>query len=251
MIKIADLVRDEGYAYRDIALVCGSLDTYGDMITRAAVKFGIPVYVDQNVSLMLNPFIEYITSALNIVISGYRYEDVFHYMRSGMTGFEPGDTDLLENYVRALGISGRKEWEDRFLRRMPRRFTSRKQEVEEKEQQLLEKLDAMRAQITSDLKPLFDAKGGTVKEITDALICVVEAANSKEKLEAYAELFESQKDLKKAREYDQIYTRVMNLLEQMNGLIGDEKLDMTEYRDVLSAGFGEISVGTIPRMSTG
>jgi ATP-dependent helicase/nuclease subunit B len=247
MIKIANLVRDEGYAYRDIALVCGSLDTYGDMITRAANKFGIPVYVDQNVSLMLNPFIEYITSALNIVISGYRYEDVFHYMRSGMTGFDPGDTDLLENYVRALGISGRKQWEDRFLRRMPRKFTSRKQEIEEKEQQLLEKLDAMRAQISSDLKPLFDTKGGSVKEITDALICVIEAANSKEKLEAYTQMFESKGDLKKAREYDQIYTRVMELLNQMNGLIGDEKLDMAEYRDVLSAGFGEISVGTIPQ----
>lgn len=247
MIKIADLVRDEGYAYRDIALVCGSLDTYGDIITRQAQKFGIPVYVDTNVSLMLNPFIEYITSALNIVISGYRYEDVFHYMRSGMTGFDAGDTDLLENYVRALGIKGRKQWEDRFLRRMPRKFKSRKQDLEQKDQMLLEKLDLMREKISSDLKPLFDAKGGTVKEITDALISVVEAGNLKEKLEEYRNTFEEKGDLKKAKEYDQIYTRVMLLLEQMNALIGDEKLDMAEYKDVLSAGFGEISVGTIPQ----
>jgi ATP-dependent helicase/nuclease subunit B len=247
MIKIADLVRDEGYAYRDIALVCGSLDTYGDIITRQAQKFGIPVYVDTNVSLMLNPFIEYITSALNIVISGYRYEDVFHYMRSGMTGFDAGDTDLLENYVRALGIKGRKQWEDRFLRRMPRKFKSRKQDLEQKDQMLLEKLDLMREKISSDLKPLFDAKGGTVKEITDALISVVEAGNLKEKLEEYRNTFEENGDLKKAKEYDQIYTRVMMLLEQMNALIGDEKLDMAEYKDVLSAGFGEISVGTIPQ----
>ncbi len=247
MIKIADLVRDEGYAYRDIALVCGSLDTYGDIITRQAQKFGIPVYVDTNVSLMLNPFIEYITSALNIVISGYRYEDVFHYMRSGMTGFDAGDTDLLENYVRALGIKGRKQWEDRFLRRMPRKFKSRKQDLEQKDQMLLEKLDLMREKISSDLKPLFDAKGGTVKEITDALISVVEAGNLKEKLEEYRNTFEENGDLKKAKEYDQIYTRVMLLLEQMNALIGDEKLDMAEYKDVLSAGFGEISVGTIPQ----
>ena len=247
MIKISDLVRDEGYAYRDIALVCGSLDTYGDIITRQAQKFGIPVYVDTNVSLMLNPFIEYITSALNIVISGYRYEDVFHYMRSGMTGFDAGDTDLLENYVRALGIKGRKQWEDRFLRRMPRKFKSRKQDLEQKDQMLLEKLDLMREKISSDLKPLFDAKGGTVKEITDALISVVEAGNLKEKLEEYRNTFEENGDLKKAKEYDQIYTRVMLLLEQMNALIGDEKLDMAEYKEVLSAGFGEISVGTIPQ----
>ena len=247
MIKISDLVREEGYAYRDIALVCGSLDTYGDIVARQAQKFGIPVYLDQNVSLMLNPFIEYITSALNIVISGYKYEDVFHYMRSGMTGFDAGDTDLLENYVRALGIRGQKAWEDRFLRRMPRKFKSKKSDMDEKEQQLLEKLDSMREKISSDLKPLFDAGKGSVTEIIDALICVVEANNSKEKLEAYKLSFEEAGELKKAREYDQIYDRVMTLFMQMNALIGDEKLDICEFRDVLCAGFGEISVGTIPQ----
>ena len=82
MIKIRALVRDEVYAYRDIAVVCGGLTSYGNLVKRAARKFDIPVYIDQNTGLLLNPFIEYITSAINIVISGYRYEDVFHYMRS-------------------------------------------------------------------------------------------------------------------------------------------------------------------------
>ncbi len=247
MIKISYLVRDEGYAYRDIALVCGSLESYGAIIERQADKFGIPVYLDQNVSLMLNPFIEYITSALNIVISGYRYDDVFHYMRSGMTGFDPGDTDLLENYVRALGIRGRSQWEDRFLRRMPRKFSARGKDTEDRQQETLSKLDGMREKISSDLRPLFDAAGGTVSRITDALISVVEANNSKEKLEAYKDMFEAAGDLKKAREYQQIYDRIMTLFEQLKALIGDEKTELTEYRDILSAGFAEISVGTIPQ----
>ena len=126
MIKIRSLVRDEGYAYRDIAVVCGGLTSYGNLVKRAARKFDIPVYIDQNTGLLLNPFIEYITSAINIVISGYRYEDVFHYMRSGMTDFSKEDTDILENYVRALGIKGRKQWEDRFMRRMPTKFKRKK-----------------------------------------------------------------------------------------------------------------------------
>ena len=43
-IKISELVREKGYAYRDIAIVCGSLEGYGDMVTRQAKKFEIPVY---------------------------------------------------------------------------------------------------------------------------------------------------------------------------------------------------------------
>ncbi len=249
MIKISDLVRKEGYAYRDIALVCGSLESYATEVMRQAERFDIPVYVDQNVSLMLNPFIEYITSALNIVISGYRYEDVFHYMRSGMTEFDSADTDLLENYVRALGIQGRKAWEDKFMRRMPRRFRRSKKAgaQDEKELAQLLKLEGMRNKISQDLSGLFAAEKGRASDIIKALRTVIENNGSRQKLLDYKEMFVSRNDLKKAREYDQIYDKIMTLLDQVEGLIGDEELSLKEFRDILSAGFGEISVGTIPQ----
>ena len=249
LIKISDLIRDGGYAYRDIALVCGSLDSYADIISNQARKFDIPVYIDKNSSLLLNPIIEYITSAINIVISGYRYEDVFHFMRSGMSDFSPEDTDLLENYVRALGIKGRKQWEDRFMRRMPKRFVTagKSEKASEKELELLQKLDQMRDAISTSLKPLADSKKGTVKDITKALLTVIESNNSKEKLEAYRDKFEAEGDLKKAREYDQIYDKIIILLGQMDGLLGDEKIELSEYKEILSTGFADIEVGTIPQ----
>ncbi|MBO6241347.1 MAG: PD-(D/E)XK nuclease family protein [Butyrivibrio sp.] len=247
-IKISDLVREKGYEYRDIALVCGGLDNYSDNLEEEARKFNIPVYIDKNSSLLLNPFIEYITSAINIVISGYKYEDVFHYMRSGMTSFPPEDIDLLENYVRALGIKGRKQWEDKFLRRMPKKFkASSRNKDSEKEILLLEKLEGMREQISSNLKPLFDSKRGTVREITQALLTVIENEKCSEKLDAYKEKFKACGNEKKAREYEQVYDKILNLLKQMDELLGDEVLDLTEYRDILNAGFSEIEVGTIPQ----
>ncbi|MBP3782162.1 MAG: PD-(D/E)XK nuclease family protein [Butyrivibrio sp.] len=249
MIGIKDLVRTKGYAYRDIALVCGSLEAYGEQIDRAAKRFDIPVYVDQNTSIMLNPFIEYITSALNIVISGYKYEDVFHYMRSGLTSFDMADTDLLENYVRSLGIRGKKAWEDKFLRRMPKRFKkyADPKKRSEKDLQDLEKLEGMREAINSHLSGLFKVKNATAKEIIEALRAVIDNNNSREKLEGYKQRFEAEGNLKKAREYDQIYNKVMALFDQIEGLIGDEKLEISEFKDIVTAGIGEISVGTIPQ----
>ncbi|MBE5828482.1 MAG: helicase-exonuclease AddAB subunit AddB [Butyrivibrio sp.] len=249
MIGIKDLVRTKGYAYRDIALVCGSLEAYGEQIDRAAKRFDIPVYVDQNTSIMLNPFIEYITSALNIVISGYKYEDVFHYMRSGLTSFDMADTDLLENYVRSLGIRGEKAWEDKFLRRMPKRFKkyADPKKRNEKDLQDLEKLEGMREAINSHLSGLFKVKNATAKDIIEALRAVIDNNNSREKLEGYKQRFEAEGNLKKAREYDQIYNKVMALFDQIEGLIGDEKLEISEFKDIVTAGIGEISVGTIPQ----
>ncbi|SFU70160.1 PD-(D/E)XK nuclease family protein [Butyrivibrio sp. M55] len=248
MMKIRSLVRDEGYAYRDIAVVCGGLSSYGNLVKRAARKFDIPVYIDQNTGLLLNPFIEYITSAINIVISGYRYEDVFHYMRSGMTDFSKEDTDILENYVRALGIKGRKQWEDRFMRRMPTKFKRKKsKEDDTSELELIEKLDGMRAAISAELKPLFDAKGGTAAEITEALFKMIEENDCSTKLERYKEKFEKFGDREKAKEYDQVYKKVSDILKQIAALIGDDKLELKEYKDILNVGFGDIEVGTIPQ----
>ena len=249
MIKIVDTIRNGKYAYRDIAIVCGSLEEYSDIIGKSAEKFGIPVYIDQNTSLMLNPFIEYITSAINIVISGYKYEDVFHYMRSGMTDFSREDTDTLENYVRALGIRGQKQWDDIFSRHMPKKFRKGKNEeaAGEREILLMNKLNDMRSRINEELKPLFAVKKATAKNISDALFTIIEKNESEIKLLEYKAFFEKKGDLKKAREYDQIYGKIIKLLEQISSLIGEDELELSEYRDILSAGFGEIEVGTIPQ----
>ncbi len=249
MIKISDIVREKNYAYRDIAIVCGSLDTYSDLIEKLATRFEIPVYIDKNVSLLLNPFIEYITSAINIVTGNFKYEDVFHYMRSGMTDFTPEDADILENYVRGLGIKGQKQWEDRFSRRMPVKFRKKSGEgdTEERELELFSSLEGMRKAISESLAPLLNKNNKTAEDITKALFEVIENNNCSNKLKSYSDSFKNEGDLKRAREYDQIYDKIIALLQQIMDLIGDDELTLTEYRDILSAGFGEIEVGNIPQ----
>ncbi|WP_051151037.1 PD-(D/E)XK nuclease family protein [Butyrivibrio sp. VCB2006] len=250
MLKIMEAVRSGKYAYRDIALVCGNLEEYSDLVARTADRFGIPVYIDQNTSLMLNPFIEYITSALGIIIYGYKYEDVFHYMRSGMTAFSKEDTDLLDNYVRALGIKGPSQWDDRFSRRMPKKFSGGNKktgDTAERDVAIMEKLEDMRTRITQELAPLAGVKKASAKEISDAILEVIEINGSKTKLSEYRDFFMEKGDRRKAREFEQIYDKVVALLTQIGDLIGSDELTLSEYRDILSVGFGDIEVGSIPQ----
>ena len=72
-------------------------------------------------------------------------------------------------------------------------------------------------------------------------------ASIEEKLMAYEQYFTEQGELVKAKEYAQIYRLVMELLEQICGLLGDEELELKEFADILDAGFAEIKVGTIPQ----
>ena len=244
LLKIKELIRNEDCQYRDIAVVCGNLDTYGGLFDRASSIFGIPMYIDKTNNIGLNPFIEYVRSAINVVITGYSHEAVFHYMRSGMTDFDAEATDVFENYVRALGIRGRKRWEDKFTRHMKSRGGKND---EAKETAFMELVNGIREELVGSLSPLFAAQKGTIRDISTALYEFIVNNNSQQKLERMALEFKENGDLIRNREYSQIYSRVVDLLDQLVSLMGDDTIKLEEYLEILEAGFGEIEVGTIPQ----
>ena len=236
-LAIRKLVREEGYCYRDIAVVTGDMERYGFLAKEEFAKFEIPYFLDQTNKLVLNPFIEFMRSALLVSIQEYSYESVFHFLRCGLSGITPEETDKLENYVLTMGIRGRKAWNEKFTRRPNR---------QEEEAQQLEKLNALRERITEMLEPLM-VKEATGEELVKSLYDFIVRADIEAKLAQYEDTFTQEENLVKAKEYAQIYRLVMTLLEQIIGLLGDEQMTMKEFADILDAGFAEIKVGTIPQ----
>lgn len=230
------LVREEGYQYRDIAVITGDLGVYADYVEETFERFEIPCYIDTTKGIALNPFIEYIRSALKIILSNFSYEAVFHFLRSGLTGISMEETDRLENYVLRQGIRGRKRWSELFVRR-----TGTQQEADE-----LAAVNETRQKLLDRLAPLLtDGKNG--KDYVNHLYTFLVESHTYEQLSALEKSFQEAGDLVKAKEYGQIYRLVMELLEQIYDLIGEEEMPLQEFADILDAGFGEIQVGTIPQ----
>lgn len=75
------------------------------------------VFMDHKRSILLNSFVEYIRSLLNMVKDNFSYESVFRFLRTNLSGFTYGEVDELENYVIALGIRGYKKWQESWIRR--------------------------------------------------------------------------------------------------------------------------------------
>lgn len=236
-LAIKKLIRTKDYCYRDIAVVTGDMERYGFLAQEEFEKFGIPYFLDQTNKLVLNPFVEFIRSALLVVIQDYSYESVFHFLRCGLSGITPEETDRLENYILTMGIRGKKRWSSIFSRRLQR---------EEEEAKDLEELNALRERIVTMLEPLM-MKEATGEVFVKALYDFIVRAEIEEKLYDYEKQFEAEGDLVKAKEYAQIYRLVMELLEQVIGLLGQETMQIKEFSDILDAGFAEIKVGTIPQ----
>lgn len=238
-LRIYDLVRSGKYAYKDIAVVCGDLETYADSLEERLSEIGVPVFVDRTNKIVLNPFIEFIKSALGVLMHDFSYDSVFHLCRSGFTDFTSDEVDRLDLYVRSLNIRGKRAYTKEFTR-IQRGFKN-------KDQALLEmpNRNETRAKLVDLLEPLLrpaHTAGDYVRNLYD----FIKKNNSYERILKLKEGFETAGDLSRAREYSQIYDLVMKLLESIYALVGDAETTSEEFYRLFEAGVSEMKVGTIP-----
>ena len=244
---INEKVQKEGMRYRDLAVVTGDLASYGKEIAHRFDEAGIPYFLDDKKSILENPFIELIRAALDGVKDA-SYESIFRYLKTGFVYDETYSreeaqvlTDRMENYARALGIKGWKNWDMTWEK--PCRGGERLslEELNQYRQWMLEPLKVLRQ--------AFKEENATISSVTTVLRQVLESMKLEEKLESFSNYFLERKepgDENRAREYSQVYERVMELLERLEGLLGDEKADMKNYIQILDAGFEEIKIGVLP-----
>lgn len=238
-IQIRDLLKTNRYAYRDIAIVTGDIGRYAPYAEELFSKYDIPVFIDETRKLILNPFTEYLKSGLRVIAENFSYESICHFLKSGMTGLSFDEIDLLENYILALKVKGKKKWERMFVR-YPKYMAG--------DLDALDSINKTREKVIAILAPLIELKKQAKAEvITEALYKFIVDNHTYERIKEYEKTFHNAGDMVKEKEYSQIYKNIMILLEQIHSLLEGEKINIEEYIKILEAGITEISIGVIPQ----
>lgn len=236
--RILRLVREKGCRYGEIAVITGDLETYGSLARQAFEDAGIPFFVDEKHSILMNPFVGYIRAALEMAAQGFSYESVFRYLRCGMSDVTREETDWLENYAVALGIRGFKRWKEKWVR-VYRGM---------KEESLLE-INRIREKFTEETEALavgFSGKKKTVREYCQYLYKFIVKSRIQEKLKIQEEIFAQKGSRAMEKEYAQIYGIVMELLDKMAEILGEETVSTEEFRQILETGMSQAKVALIP-----
>ena len=245
-LYIRHLIREQGMTYRDIAVVIGDLEGYASYVETEFGQLEIPCFLDRTRGIVLNPMIEYIKSALQLYIKDFSYDTVFHFLRSGMADISREEIDELENYVIRTGARGYRTYSRLFTRRTEE-MQGNAEGSEQAEEKTLERLNRIRQQFMDAVEILHMGSQEKAGDYVSHLYDFLEQNQVQQKLLNYQQQFEKEGDLSRAREYAQIYRLVMDLLDQVYELLGEEEISRQEFADILEAGFGEITVGTIPQ----
>ena len=245
-LYIRHLIREQGMSYRDIAVVIGDLEGYASYVETEFGQLEIPCFLDRTRGIVLNPMIEYIKSALQLYIKDFSYDTVFHFLRSGMADISREEIDELENYVIRTGARGYRTYSRLFTRRTEE-MQGNAEGSEQAEEKTMERLNRIRQQFMDAVEILHMGSQEKAGDYVSHLYDFLEQNQVQQKLLNYQQQFEKEGDLSRAREYAQIYRLVMDLLDQVYELLGEEEISRQEFADILEAGFGEITVGTIPQ----
>ena len=234
---IARAVRREGLRYGQIAVVTGDIEGYGELLLAECTRAGVPAFLDNKRKIYHNPCIMLIRAVLQNALSGFSYDSVFRYLKSGLTKFSQEEVSVLENYCLACGIRGERMWKTEWKYRYRTR-----QEIKP------EYLNSLRERVYGELygigKSLAEAK--TAGERTRALYEFIEQSGLEERLRDMASGFEKKGDLVRAGEYRQVYRGVIDLLDRFIELLDTEEVSLREYIELMETGFRECKVGLVP-----
>ncbi|MBE5937599.1 MAG: hypothetical protein E7265_06170 [Lachnospiraceae bacterium] len=237
--QIRNLVKDKGLRYRDIAVVSGDVSLYGQLLEQEFERADIPAFIDNTKSVISNSFVDMIRSLLKLAEGRFLYEDVIHFLRNGLVrdylNFGSEDTDILENFLIARGIRGKKNWN--------KVWNSAKHDED-----VMLAINEYRERVTAVLMP-YVCKMEECSCIEDYCRVLYEFLVEYEFssiLEAKASGYDACGMPIEKKEYEQIYRIVINLLDQTATLMGDEVTSVNDFSALLTVGFMEGTVGVIP-----
>lgn len=233
--EIIRLVRDRNYRYRDISVVCRNIDDYEKIVSVIFDEYAIPCFLDKKIDILSNPLVVLILSAFEINLRNWSYESVFKYLKSGLTGIDRKEIDVLENYILANGIKG-------F------RWTGELEvaDTEEDDEKAIDPIKIM-LKVREPLMKLHKAiNKNTVKQMCTAIYEFLLELDVFNKIDLWIEDFEKKGLQDKVMEYQQIPEIVLGILDQAVEVIGSENLTCNEFYKILNSGFASKEIGVIP-----
>ncbi|MBR6253438.1 MAG: helicase-exonuclease AddAB subunit AddB [Clostridia bacterium] len=233
--EILNIVRNNDVRFENIAILTRDIDSYKNLFKMIFPMYEIPFFFDDKKELSQEPIITLILSFIDIISNGYKYENVFSYLKTGLTNIQNlDDIDLIENYVLKFGIKGNK-WEEEFV-------------LEDKN---LERINLIREEIVKPIMRFKENFSGrkTANEIVTSLYDFLNEINLYNIINESIEKLENAGDivlLRQAQEYAQVWNILISLLDDINTTLENEYITFDKFKSIFKIGISYNSISVIP-----
>ncbi|MEA4992918.1 MAG: PD-(D/E)XK nuclease family protein [Oscillibacter sp.] len=242
---ILRLVKTEKCRFRDITVAARNMKDYESVIENVFERYGVPVYLSRRSDILEKPVLSLLTGALDAVTGGCEYEDMFHYLKTGLARLSPEECDRLENYALTWEIHGSLWLREADWSANPGGYGAPWTDARQAE---LAELNGLRRRVRGPLKLLSDGMKAaqTAREQVNALYSFMETLHLQSSLEEQLLALGNQGELQTAEETGQLWGILCGVLDQFVEILGDEAMDAETFTRLFRLLLTQYSVGTIP-----
>ena len=243
--EIVNLVRDKNIRYKDITVATRDLNRYDFLVHSIFNEYEIPNFIDKKRDVKSNPIIVLITSALEIKNKRYSYEVMFRYLKSGLIGLSVDEVSLIENYVILNGIKGKKWLEEKWEYRAVNNYNS---DITEEESQTIQTINEIKNRVLSPVIKLQNKLKGkkSCREICKNIYEFLVEIDMEQTIYDLVEDFKAKGELEVASQYSQVWDIVIDILDQIVEIMGDDVVSIDRFIKIISLGFEEYELGLVP-----
>ena len=238
---VLELVRDFGYRFSDIKVICNDQETRGPILKRVFKEYGIDLVSDTSKDILQSSIVQYITALMDVVVEKYRTDLMIKMLKSGFGDLTNDEITDLENYAIKYKIRGTM-WKRPFVRG-----------ESEYGVEALVRMNAVREKALAfmpDLEAIFEAE--TCGEFISGLYgFLYEKVKLPEKIADLTVLQTEQGRPDLAEETAQIWGKVIGIFDQMSEIMGKQKFRAAAFRDLFEAGISQVEIGILPPTKDG
>ena len=243
--EIVFLVRDKKARYKDITIVTRDLNRYDFLIQSIFNEYEIPNFIDTKKEAKTNPIIVLIIAALEMKNRNYNYETMFKYLKSGLLGISIEDISLLENYVLANGIKGKKWFEEKWNYRLYHKLN---EDENDYETNIINKVNEIKDIIIKPIINLQEKLKGRnkAKDICKYIYEFLLDIDIPNTIQTMIDNFKENNEIDLANQYSQVWEIVVDILDQIVEIMGEDNINLDKFIKVISIGFDEYELATVP-----
>lgn len=220
----------QGVRYKDILVLLGDVDSYRLQLGNAFDQYDIPYYLGRAEEMSHHPLVHVIESLERLKRYRFRTEDMLNLLKSGLyQQWSQEELDVFEQYLLFADVKGQSQFERAFTAKNGNRYQ-------------LEDLNQIRQQVMEPLQVFFKARAQSGKSLLAKFRTFCEAISLPANMEALSASFgelEQEKD-------EQVWNRLVHLLENMHQIFADEQLTVADFLAILQAGMLASTYRTVP-----
>lgn len=238
---ISRLCREQGYLFRDIAVITRNLATYRTELENAFRDFGIPYFFDMGAELGRHPLVKLVSTVLSVLAENWATPAVLAYLKSGLAPLTLEEADRLENYALRCGLKSYMWRQAGKFKRTAGYFTPTE----------LAEINAVAERALTPLLQLWEALQNakadlTVGRLAEELQGLLQSLKVAESLLAWEQAAIQRQELRLADGHRQILPKVEQLLAQLAAFLGEMPVSFVQFAELWHEGTARLQLSSIP-----